>query len=184
MVEREHQADKNSLQGIMSLLDEAIEATQRAFLFDATAETLLPVRVDAGQVVHDAGDQVGIERDGDLAATASLYANRFRIWFAVRDLFLCAKKMSQASTYSLSARNGAVELTVRVPRTFPADFRPEILFSPQYHVEIREEAPKHAERSADWWSPGISLMLAKQLIEEPPLKGPLPPCGTNLRNQG
>ena len=66
-------------------------------------------------------------------------------------------------------------LSLLMPVSLPEDFDPYDLFDPQHHIELREglaDSPAPVQPSVPV---GISLLLARQLLEEAPLNGNVKP---------
>jgi hypothetical protein len=173
LLESQKPARQSALARVQRLLDEANKAVERAFLFDSVVETAMPVKFEVRSAILSAAEEAHIRCDLNAVDGSFLRGNPFRVRFALRDLFVCAKTISDTAQCSGHVENGNLRLTIAVPTPLPKDFDPQFLFSPQYHIEVREKNTRAGGEKNGRWPVGISLMLARQLLTEAPPGGTL-----------
>jgi len=143
---------------ILARLEEANKAISRAYLFECTPETRSVFVLEAGELISAAAKEAKINIRGELPEVL-VKGNRFRLWFAFRDLFAFAVMADGTSSCSVQIQgNARLLVTILVPGLeWP---HPDRLFDTAYRIEVRESG------SDRWFNPELSLLLAKRLLAE------------------
>jgi len=152
------------LDRILEALDEANGALERAYLFGDEVATNYRDDFNAQRYIELAADRAGasVVTKSISMPEFILYGNRFRFFFALRDIFWCAMSISRSSSFELQHRKkGPLILVVKIPVRVPRGFEAELLFSPQHHIEVSHGIDGKGEMPA-----GTSLFLARQLLNE------------------
>jgi hypothetical protein len=159
--ERNGQSIK-SLKNASTHIQEARRALDRAFLFEHAGETLVRDRLDFRRTLKSAFSTIGETPPNLGKMVLPVFGNDFRLWFAMRDLLVCARNMCKKKgcvEYAIQNTEAEFKFQIIIPVIVSKIFSADCLFSPQHYVAGRESC-------AGKWPLSISLFLSKQLVSE------------------
>ncbi len=174
---------RKQLVDVERYLGEAAAATDRAFLFDYASETFRTRPVPLNRTLDEAGQAAKVGVRSSISEGSCVRANPFRLKFALRDLLYSARLLDPSCTCEARPCNGSAVIEVTMPTPIQSGFRPKDLFSCGHHILLAEQQATDAAL----FPPriiGISLMLAKRLIEEIPVNGNLQTVKVNGGKHG
>lgn len=170
---------RQKLQRAFHRLGEVNEADQRALLFDYKSKTLLDVSADVGHYFSHAVQQAGMEYTGHIPEEARVYANPFRLFFALRDLLVCARMVHAQSSCAVACEEEQLSISIVIPADLPSPHSVDdtgalvqvddeddltYIFHPSYFIMVgNNNFPKHQGKPFPF---NISLKLAHFLIRE------------------